>query len=295
MITLIRFLSRMAIPVALCIWSASSVVSAADTPAYDPLESRVSMVRKLLHESSAARQVQSSGNAVAQDKRRDAITLFEQAAAGGDLETRKVQLNQAVAMMYESVGLVTHTAGGDAGGEEKERRDYANRKSSLEALLAAHERIMKEKGTPQLHVLLQAEIEEDFQAAESLLAEGKTTEARLHLNRAYEATMLSVEHSRKGETLTRELKFETPQEEYEYELDRNDTHRMLLTVLLDEKLKDEKIKQRVSGFIDAADGHRLIAVDHAAAGRYEEAIESLELSTNELVKAIRGAGVYIPG
>ena len=295
MITLIRFLSRMAIPVALCISLLSSVASAADTPAYDPLESRLSMVRKLIYESSAARQVQGSGNSVAQDKRREAIALFEQAAAGGELETRKAQLNQAVATMYESVGLVTHSAGGDAGGEEKERRDYANRKSSLEALLAAHERIMKEKGTPQLHVLLQAEIEEDFQAAESLLAEGKTAEARLHLNRAYEATMLSVEHSRKGETLTRELKFETPQEEYEYELDRNDTHRMLLTVLLDEKLKDEKIKQRVSGFIDAADGHRLIAVDHAAAGRYEEAIESLELSTNELVKAIRGAGVYIPG
>ena len=29
--------------------------------------------------------------------------------------------------------------------------------------------------------------------------------------------------------------------------------------------------------------------------RFEEAIEELERSTVELVKAIRGAGVYIPG
>ena len=30
-------------------------------------------------------------------------------------------------------------------------------------------------------------------------------------------------------------------------------------------------------------------------GRFEEAISALESSTNELVKVIRGAGVYIPG
>lgn len=265
--------------------------SIAAEPSYDPLEARVSMVRKLLFESSAAKQVLGSGDSTALAKRKEAVDAFERAAAGGDLETRKLQLNQAVATMYEAVGLVTQSAGG----EEKERRDFANRKDSFEALLAAHERIMKEKGTPQHHVLLLAEIEEDTKAADAMLAAGDLHEARAHLDKAYEKTMLSVEHSRTGETLTRELKFDSPKDEYEYELDRNDTHRMLLTVLLEEKLKDEKIKQRVSGFIDAADGHRLIATDYAASGHYEEAIDALELSTNELVKAIRGAGVYIPG
>jgi len=268
---------------------------AAEPNSPDPLESRVSMVRKLIYESSAARQVQNSDNRVAQDKRAEAIALFEQAAAGGELETRKAQLNQAVATMYESVGLVTHAAGGDAGGEEKGLRDYANRKSSLEALLAAHARIMTEKGTPELHVLLRAEIAEDYDAAESLLAAGRTAEARVRLDRAYATTMMSVEHSRTGETLTRELKFDSPKDEYEYELDRNNTHRMLLTVLLEEKLKDEQVQKRVAGFIAAADGHRSIAIDHASRGDYEKAIDSLELSTRELVKAIRGAGVYIPG
>lgn len=291
----IKRIAALAIPVVAGLLAVTHSGFAAESDSYDPLASRISMVRKLIYESSAARQVQNSNNRVAQDKRREAIGFFEQAAAGGELETRKAQLNQAVATMYESVGLVTHSAGGDAGGEEKGQRDYANRKSSLEALLAAHERIMKEKSTPQLHVLLRTEIEEDYDAAESLFAEGRIAEARIRLDRAYETTMLSVEHSRKGETLTRELKFETPEDEYEYELDRNDTHKMLLTVLLEEKLKDERVQKKVAGFIDAADGHRIIAIDQASKGQYEEAIDSLELSTKELVKAIRGAGVYIPG
>ena len=107
--------------------------------------------------------------------------------------------------------------------------------------------------------------------------------------------MLAVEHSRSGETLTRELNFDTPKDEYEYELDRNDTHRMLVTVLLEEKLKSDSIRNRVAGFMEAAVQYREAAMGHADAGRYEEAIDALELSTNELVKVIRGGGVYIPG
>ena len=193
--------------------------------------------------------------------------------------------------MYEAVALVKNGARGD----EKALRDFRNRKSSLDALLAAHERIMDEKGKSQLHTLLLAEIEEDANKTEALLAEGKVAEARVHLDRAYEVTMLSVEHAREGETLTRELKFDTPRDEYAYELDRNDTHRMLVTVLLKDKLENEHTRNRVSGFLEAADRYREAALEHEGAGRFQDAISALELSTNELVKVIRGAGVYIPG
>jgi len=284
-------LSKLAAAIVTASFVLFSAAAVAEIEGDDPLAKRLAMVHTLLFDSSAAKQVMSNGAEPALAKRREAIRLYETAAAGGDIEMRQSQLNQAVAMLYEAVGLVKNGAHGD----EKALRDFANRKSSLEALLAAHERIMDEKGKSQLHTLLLAEIEEDFNMAETLLAEGKAAEARIHLDKAYEVTMLSVEHARTGETLTRELKFETPKEEYEYELDRNDTHKMLLTVLLEEKLKDERVQKKVAGFIDAADGHRITAIDHASKGQYEQAIDALELSTKELVKAIRGAGVYIPG
>ena len=94
--------------------------------------------------------------------------------------------------MYEAVALVKNGAHGD----EKAQRDFDNRKASLDALLAAHERIMDEKGKSQLHTLLLAEIEEDANMAESLLAEGKVEQARFHLDKAYEVTMLSGNRAR---------------------------------------------------------------------------------------------------
>ncbi|MDH5617529.1 MAG: hypothetical protein OEZ11_02720 [Gammaproteobacteria bacterium] len=285
-------LSAMATRVALLVTTLFFLAAAsAATASGDPLAKRLAMVHTLLFESSAAKQIEGSDTEAALAKRREAISLYETAAAGGSMETRQAQLNQAVAMLYEAVGLVSD----GAGGEQKARRDFENRQSSLQALLSAHERIMKEKGKSQLHTLLLAEIEEDSEMAEALLAEGQFVEARVHLDRAYEVTMLSVEHARTGETLTRELKFDTPKDEYAYELDRNDTHRMLVKMLLKEKLESQSTQNRIAGFMEAADSYRDMALQHADAGDFIEAIDALELSTNELVKAIRGAGVYIPG
>lgn len=286
-----KLLSNLAAPVAFSLALFFSIATSAATASDDPLAKRLAMVHTLLFDSSAAKQIENSGAEPALAKRREAIRLYETAAAGGDIEIRQAQLNQSVAMIYEAVGLVSNGAGGD----QKEHRDFANRKSSLDALLAAHKRIMNEKGKSQLHTLLVAEIEEDSGMADALLAEGRFAEARVHLDRAYEVTMLSVEHARTGETLTRELKFDTPRDEYAYELDRNDTHRMLVTMLLKDKLDNQRTQDRIAGFMEAAESYREGALKHADAGNFDEATGALELSTNELVKAIRGAGVYIPG
>ena len=286
-----KLLSTLSAPVAFSVALFFSTATLAATPSDDPLAKRLAMVHTLLFDSSAAKQIAKSGAEPALAKRRQAISVYEMAVARGDIEIRRTQLNQAVAMLYEAVGLVSNGAGGD----QKNQRDFANRKSSLNALLAAHERIMNEKGKSQLHTLLVAEIEEDSDMADALLAEGRFAEARAHLDRAYEVTMLSVEHARTGETLTRELKFDTPRDEYVYELDRNDTHRMLVTMLLKDKLDSQSTQNRIAGFIEVADSYREVALKHADAGNFDEATGALELSTNELVKAIRGAGVYIPG
>jgi tetratricopeptide (TPR) repeat protein len=286
-----KLLSTIAAPAVLSLallFSAPTVAAAASD---DPLAKRLAMVHTLLFDSSAAKQIEKSGAEPALAKRREAIDIYEKVVAGGDIETRRAQLNQAVAMLYEAVGLVSN----GAGGEQKDLRDFENRQSSLDALLAAHERIMKEKGKSQLHTLLLTEIEEDTAMADSLMADGRIEEARVYLDKAYEVTMLSVEHSRTGETLTRELKFDTPRDEYAYELDRNDTHRMLVTMLLKDKLENKNTQNRIAGFMEAADSYRDAALKHADAGNFDEAIGALELSTGQLVKAIRGAGVYIPG
>jgi hypothetical protein len=71
---------------------------------------------------------------------------------------------------------------------------------------------------------------------------------------------------------------------------------MLVDVLLQEKMKSNgSVQTMVTKFMDKADKLRAQADQQASAGEYETAITTLEQSTKEIVRAIRSAGIYIPG
>ena len=116
------------------------------------------------------------------------------------------------------------------------------------------------------------------------------------LDEAYVAAKVAIEHLRGGETLVRSLDFASSEEEYHYEVDRNDTHRMLVDVLLKEKMRTNGgIETMVNKFMKRADELRVRADSQASDGEYENAVTTLEQSTKEIVRAIRSAGIYIPG
>ena len=283
--------SATALAVLSLILACSMPTLADDNTDADPMGSRDKLVRTLLFESSAARKIELSGNEAAMAKRAEAIQIFEAASKHEYAELREEQYNRAVALLYEAASLATSASDGD----DKVRRDLDNRQQSLDALLSAHKRIMDEKNSTEVHDALLDEIAADRLAADTLITEGKPGEAKAHIDRAYVATKLSVERARKGETLTRELSFDTPEDEYKYELDRNDTHRMLLKVLLDDKMKNERIRDRVEVHVTKSDELRDQAMSSAGSSEFETAIETMEKSTKELVMAIRSAGIYIPG
>ena len=79
------------------------------------------------------------------------------------------------------------------------------------------------------------------------------------------------------------------------ELDRNETHRMLIKVLLAEKMANSPMQATAEKFIGKAEDLRSQAESAAAGEEFEQAISLLEQSTKELIRAIRSAGIYIPG
>ena len=91
------------------------------------------------------------------------------------------------------------------------------------------------------------------------------------------------------------MHFDTPAEEYAYEIDRNDSLGMLVNVLLAERMEgNETLAGQVGAQVAIAQSLRGEGETLAAAGQYDDAIATLEASTLELVKAIRRAGIYIP-
>lgn len=258
--------------------------------------SQLQSVGKLLETSSAADQIRESDNQAAKDRHEQAVILFEKAKLAdskGDRQQAEDLLKQATNVMFEATRMIKK----DESFMVKDVRDFDERKASIEALCTAYENIAKEKGIDsatenELHAFVYKRIDQ----AEALKREDRVKEGRKMLDDAYVAAKVAIEHLRGGETLVRSLNFSSSEEEYHYEVDRNDTHRMLVDVLLKEKMKTNGgIEAMVNKFMENADELRARADEQASGGEYENAISTMEQSTREIVRAIRSAGIYIPG
>lgn len=261
----------------------------------EQLSLRLESVAKLLDQSSAARQIEASGDARASAQREKAREVYKAARAAfaaGDLSKASQLLTQSTVLMFEAVRFA---APEEVTGKKLEA-DFNARHESVKALLAAYKRIAAEKTGVKGVAETVSSIEKSVADALKLASAGKYQEGRAELDRAYLVAKAGVSAMRSGDTLVRSLNFATKAEEYQYEIDRNDTHQMLIKVLVDEKrATNPQLDQQVSGFVAKAKDLRSAAEASAARKGFEEAIKLLEESTSELVRAIRNAGVYIPG
>lgn len=270
---------------------------AAAAPAQDrdQVERRLESVGTLIDSSSAARQIDSSGVPAAREKRDNARLMHREAAAtlrAGDLAAANKLLDLAAREMMAGVRLAKpeQVAG------EKARRDFDARLESAQALLSAQQRITQEKSAGREAQDATRSIESQIAQAQKLAAASRIDEARVLLDRAYLTARVSIEAMRRGDTLVRSLHFASQREEYDYEIDRNETHRMLINLLLSER-KDAAgaMPPAMQASVDKAATLRAQAQAQAARGDHAGAIQVLEDSTRELVRAIRAGGIYIPG
>jgi len=257
----------------------------------EQLERRLQSVGTLIDSSSVARQIESSGEPAARERRDNARLMHREATAsfqGGDLPTAARLLDQAAREMMTGARLAKPEQVAGA----KAQRDYDARLESARALLTAQQRITQEKGNTPDAVEATRRIEGLIADAERRAAAGQLAEARSAVDRAYLTARVSIEAMRRGDTLVRTLKFNSPREEYDYEVDRYQTHRMLIQILLAERKEPTPAMQ---GFIDKAAVLRGDAEANAKRGDHPGAIQRLEAATRELVRAIRAGGLYIPG
>lgn len=275
--------------------SAATRLSAAGVDK-DQLAFNVDSVGKLLESSSAARQIEASRAPEAMARRDRAKEVYQAARAalqGGDLDKASALLTEARSTFFEAVRL----AAPEEVTAKKLENDYKARLDSVNALLGAYKRVANEKGgTAKAVGETVAQIEKSVAEAARLALGGKYREGRSELDRAYLVAKAGISSMRSGDTLVRSLNFASKEEEYHYEIDRNDTHLMLINMLVQEKRADNPaLDQQVSAFVAKARTLRTSAEGAAGQKDHAQAVRLLEESTAELVRAIRNAGIYIPG
>jgi hypothetical protein len=264
----------------------------------------IGFVEKLVHESAAAKQIQQSDNQQAKALREKAITYLDEAKAAqakGDADAVAQALNQAKKAIFSGMRLV--------GGEvvkDKKRQNYKQKRHGLDALLAAHQRIRQEMEqqaeSEKLNLQLAQEaalsekhVREKIQEAQAHYDKDELDEAGAILNDAYLGLKISLRKMREGKTLVRSLEFASKEDEYRYELKRNDTHNILINTVLKEKREDPRLGKLMDIPLNKAEQLRHEAEQQAASGDFEGAIKTLEESTKYIIRAIRLGGIFVPG
>ena len=262
--------------------------------AQDAVADRLPNIERLLTQSSGAKQVLNSNNSEALAKRQQALDAYQQAREKieqGDDQSATKLLNQSTRLMFEAIKMSTPTSLGD----DKLIVNYGQRREAVVALQGAFNRISEENHETEVRDKVNQQLAGLVENADKLLQKGDNEKARVEIDKAYHLLKVTIESIRSGQTLVRSLQFATKEEEYHYEIDRNDTHSMLIRLLVDEKKKSDAMQQKVGEFVAEANLLRQQAEAFADKNAHEQAIELLEQSTRQLVRAIRSAGIYIPG
>ncbi len=284
-------------------WSAAPPAPVSAPMDRTQIERQLESVATLLERSSAARQVEMSGAIRALERRdqaRESYRLARQAFEAGRLDEAAIQVRDAGRLMLEAVRAAAPAQAQSQAGADKAKTDYNARSLSVKALLAAYQRIGTEKVAAK--VVSSKEVAEATRGIEQIIQEatrlaGAENYARANtlLQQAYLTVKAAVSGLRQGDTLVRSLNFASKEEEFHYELDRNDTHQMLVKLMLVEKRAGAGLNPMVRGYLEKAGSLRGLAEASASRGEFEQGVKQMEESTQELVRAIRSAGIFIPG
>ena len=246
---------------------------------------RISQERKLDYAAQVQAGEQKVGEAeraAAEGRLVDARLMLDDAYLGSKLAIAEIARKNGPAQVERPAAT---SADGDA------QKRYASRKESAVALRDALARVAQEKGDDKGRAEVSV-IDKLIADADKHVTTGELRQGRAILDHAYLRAKVQIERLRGGETLVRALQFDSKGDEYRYEQDRNETYRMLIPMLVPNGSDREA---RLKGVLERARSLRGEADQKAKGEAFDDALKLIDESTGEYQKAIRNAGVLIPG
>lgn len=251
-------------------------------------------IGNLATNSVSVQTIETTGDAAAKAALETARALVAQANEAlerGDIKVADDKLNHALALINEETRRLSQ----DQFAEERQRESFDERLKTVRLFLAAYQRVAGSVPAESGLAALTEELTSIIAEAEAKARDGRLEEAKAMLDRAYLTTTRRIGELRDGDTLVRSLIFETPKDEYVYEIDRNDTHFYLLKIAREQRAAGGVPDTTIDDLRTMASDLRAAADRKAGSDDHPGAIHSLEESTNTLIKAIRMSGLYIPG
>ncbi|MBK8324917.1 MAG: hypothetical protein IPL06_20175 [Betaproteobacteria bacterium] len=260
-------------------------------------EQKESLVRRLVLDSPAEQRIQASGNedarmhfAQARAQHARAVALAE----SGSLKEAETALNAAM----WSVGNAHQLVPDAAARAVDQRVRYASLARTVETLAGSYEaNLARAKGLPRGSPVSDARLEAArarVEEARALASSERDAQAVVALEKAERELMAGLNGLLGSATIRYATKFESPDDEYAWELERNRSYRELVPVALAELKPRREAVTLVERYVATNRTHLADAERLAGSRQFGPAIDALRSGTTFLQAALAAAGLVMP-
>lgn len=263
------------------------------TPQQRLLENKLKLLEKLIYDNPAVQRIEGSDNAEAKALLQTARAAHER--AGSELALARLDkcesyLNEGLRAISDASRRVS-AATSDASAAQTRYQELHARVQSFKEAFA---RVTTDKGSQVSGVLDDTRVQQLTDEAQRLSEERRYRDAADRLNEAAKLLEAALAEALHQKTLVYALKFNSPEEEYAYEVERNRSHMMLIKLLLARESLPTGSREYILSMVDQSEKRRLEAQSLAAHGETDKAIAMMEDATKSLVQALRSGGMAIP-
>ncbi|MBF0309654.1 MAG: hypothetical protein HQL56_09020 [Magnetococcales bacterium] len=266
----------------------------ADHPLFDQ---KTQLLDRYLTQSVTTEQVDRLGDVPLKEALSQTRKLREearQAHDAGDLDKAMMLIDQA---LKEAVRL-SQMAAGPAKQAWNQRVRFEGLLAGVATFEEAYRRnlqlMMAEKGPGVTPPVNPDEIRQTVAKAWDLAGQGEHAKANELLFALQQNLIAALKKMLDSKTLVYQLKFENPQQEYRYEVDRMQGFEALLNMALTRAKINEDGRRFIQERLEKSRAYQQEAEKLAVAGQYAEAIKALENGNEDLSNAMRMAGIVFP-
>ena len=261
------------------------------------LAQKQAFARSMIEDASVAGRIQSSQDAeasrlfaLAKDNYASALVALKE----GNFASAEKQFNEAMSAMGKARRQAPDTAALAA----KQSAEYEKKLASVESLkksylgyLKGRKADAKDKETEESASL---GINRLMEAAKKHAAENKPDDALRTLGKAEQVMKSAMNRILGSTTIDFTPKFETPTEEYAYELERNRSYLEAIPVAISQLNPADDAKKNIENLVERNRVAINQASEYAGQKDYRQALASVRAGTGYLQLALTAAGLAVP-
>ncbi len=251
---------------------------------------KLNLLGYILTKSRRAKEVMDSGN-------EEAVSLLE--AAHKHYDTAKLMFDKgdfdksdlAIQKSLQNISVAFRLVVNKEKEAEIAREQYDSLHSRIKSFSGLFNRLPKDK----VKGILDAEkLNALIKKSEAIYQSGEPKQALVPLSEAADMLERALSDARKDETVIYALDFATPEDEYNYELQRNENYTLLINIILDTNPPENRKKLPLIRMLINKNEELVIKADESfKGGAVDEAIILLEKGNKTLVRALRLGGLTL--